>query len=144
MRNPYMNRKPSVAEILVGMAGEAWRRSRERRELVQFMQRYPVEASHLARDLSIEFSELVRLCGRGTEWQTLLTSRLQASGIGIDVLNRTEPEVARDLARCCAQCGSKARCARDLKRQPKSEDWRTYCANEQTLDALRQNQRPER
>ena len=42
----------------------------------------------------------------------------------------------RDLERVCTLCGSKRRCERDLVRNAGSANWRDYCLNVATLDAL--------
>ena len=136
MRNPYAKRIPSGAEILVGMAADAWRRGRERREFARFIQNYPSEADRLTQDLNTDRASLLKLCGKGVEWRALLNGRLRALGIDPGQLDASETVVARDLARCCALCTHKSRCASDLLRDPRREEWKTYCVNEQTLSAL--------
>ena len=66
----------------------------------------------------------------------LLESRARHCGIDFDRLSQTHPEVARDLARCCALCESKSRCARDLRKDAENEVWQTYCPNRDTFAAL--------
>jgi hypothetical protein len=135
MYNAYERHIPSRAEIVVGMVADAWRRWRERREVARFMQRCPDEADRLAQDLKIDKSSLLEISGRGRP--VLLNRRLYALGISPERLQRAEPRVMQDLARCCALCDCKSRCARDLARRPDSGIWRGYCVNAHTIEALR-------
>ena len=132
----YERHIPSRAEIVIGKAAEAWRRWCDRRDFARFVQNDPTEATRLAQDLNVDKASLVRIAGQGRGPPVLLNRRLRALGIDPEHLRRSEPAVAQDLARCCALCGCRSRCARDLSRQPASENWRTYCVNEQTLAAL--------
>jgi hypothetical protein len=132
----YERHIPSRAEIVIGKAAAAWRRWCDGRVFARFVQNDPAEADRLAQDLNVDKASLMRIAGQGRGPPVLLNRRLRALGIYPERLRRSEPAVAQDLARCCALCGCKSRCARDLSRQPGSENWRTYCANEQTLAAL--------
>jgi hypothetical protein len=127
---------PSRAEIVFGMAADAIRRWRDRREFADFAQGCPQEADRLARDLNIDRADLMRIAGAPKGPPVLLNRRLRLLGIDPEQLSRSEPAVTRDLARCCTLCGSKARCAGDLAHRPASTDWRTYCPNQPTLGAL--------
>lgn len=129
-------RIPSRAEIVVGMVGDAIRRVCDRREFARFVDQCPGEADRLARDLNIDKASLQKLAGFGNSRPVLLNRRLRHLGFDPDKLYFSRPAVAQDLARCCALCGSKSRCAKDLDRRPNSADWRNYCPNGQTLAAL--------
>jgi hypothetical protein len=133
----YERHIPSRAEIVIGMLADAIRRWSDRREFAGFMQKYPTEAGRLAHDLNIDQVTLLKVAGQGSGPPVLLNRRLRLLGIDPEQLRRSEPAVAQDLARCCALCGSKSRCARDMAREPKSESWRAYCLNEPTLEMLR-------
>ena len=50
MTYSYENHVPSRAEIVIGMAADAIRRWRDRRELAKFVQGSPGEADRVARD----------------------------------------------------------------------------------------------
>jgi hypothetical protein len=132
----YEHHIPSRAEIVVGMAADAIRNWSDRRDFARFAQDCPAEADRLARDLNIDKASLLAVTGRGSGPPVLLNQRLRLLGIDPEQLRRAEPAVTQDLARCCALCGSKSRCARDLARNPGDAGWRTYCANEPTLEAL--------
>jgi hypothetical protein len=135
MHNAYQRHVPSRAEIVVGKAADAWRRWRGRRAVARFMRQCPEEAERVARDLKVDRSSLLEISGGGPP--ALLNRRLYALDINPERLQRAEPRIAQDLVRCCALCGCKPRCARDLVRRPDSDIWRTYCANASTLEALR-------
>ena len=132
----YENHIPSRAEIVIGMAADAIRRWCDRRELAKFVQSYPGEASRVARDLNLDTETLVKIAGRGNGPPVLLNGRLALLGIDPEQLRQREPAAAQDMARCCALCGSKARCAHDLSSNPASNQWKDYCPNEHTLAAL--------
>ena len=136
----YEKHVPSRAEIVVGMAADVIRRWADRREFVKFARDNPSEADRLAQDLSVDKATFLAVAGRGSGPPALLNWRLSMLGIDPKALQKCEPAVARDLARCCALCSSKTRCARDLARRPQNASWRTYCPNEPTLAALRPNQ----
>jgi hypothetical protein len=136
MAHAYENHVPSRAEIVVGMMADAIRRFCDRREFARFAQECPDEADRLARDLNIDKSSLLKIAGRGRGQPILMNRRLRSLGIDPAKLSAAEPAIAQDLARCCALCGSKSRCARDLARSPGKPDWRGYCPNEPTIGAL--------
>jgi hypothetical protein len=136
----YEKHVPSRAEIVVGIAADAIRRWADRGEFVKFARDNPSEADRLAQDLSVDKATLLAVAGRSNGPPALLNRRLRVLGIDPKALQKREPAVARDLARCCALCNSQSRCARDLARQPDNASWQTYCPNEPTLTALRPSQ----
>ena len=130
----HTDRAPSRLQALSRAVTDAWQRWRELGNLNDYWQRCPAEVDRLALDMGLQQVELKQLSGRRPAWQGLLGGRLEILGVDPDTLERSAPEYARDLARVCALCDSKARCARDLKRRPESGIWRTYCPNEQTMN----------
>ena len=132
----YEHHIPSRAEIVVGMVADAIRRWCDRREFADFARDCPQEADRLARELNVDKASLMRIAGATNGPPVLLNRRLRLLGIDPEQLGRSEPAVAQDLARCCALCGSKARCAHDLAYRRAAADWRTYCPNVSTVDAL--------
>jgi hypothetical protein len=129
----YIDRVSSGLQALAHAAADAWQRRRELSNLNDYWQRCPEEADRLALDVGLQWLELIRVSGQRVAWRGLLEARLNALGAELCRLETETPEYARDLARICALCDSKARCARDLKRRPESGIWRTYCPNESTL-----------
>ena len=96
------------------------------------------EVGRIAQDLGLLPSDLRALVSHGPSEGNLLQRRMAALHLDEDELARSEPATLRDLQRVCTTCGSPRRCARDLKREPDavSQDWRDYCPNSGTLDAL--------
>jgi len=126
----------SFSRTLVPAAAEWWRSWQERREIAEFVQLNSDEAGRVARDSQMNISALLDVAGQGTAGLKLLELRAHQCGIDLGNLGRAHPGVARDLARCCALCRRKSRCARDLRADPKNGVWRTFCPNRETFDAL--------
>jgi hypothetical protein len=132
----YENHVPSRAEIVIGMAADAIRRWCDHRELTKFVEANPREAGRLARDLGLETTTLMKIAARSSGPPVLLNRRLKLLGFDPKQLKDREPAAVRDLERCCALCGSRTRCARDLATRPESTAWKDYCPNQHTLTAL--------
>ena len=130
------NHVSSRAATVIGMAADAIRRWRDHRELAKFVQGSPDEADRVARDLNLDTATLLQIAARSSGPPVFLNRRLALLGIDPEQLRWREPAATQDLARCCALCGSKARCARDLASKPASSHWKDYCPNEPTLAAL--------
>ncbi len=93
------------------------------------------EMEAIARELNLSKAELYALTLTSSGALQSLSKRLSHAGLSEDELAVDHADVLRDMRRVCSQCESKARCARDLKR----ERWAIptkYCPNEQTLLAL--------
>jgi hypothetical protein len=127
---------PSLGQTLMAAAAGWLRRRRDRREIADFVQLNPDEAGRVARDLQINIPALLEVTGHSTAGLKLLDLRAHQCGIDLNTLRHTQPDVARDLVRCCALCRSKSRCARGLRGDPQNETWQTYCPNRQTFDAI--------
>jgi hypothetical protein len=70
---------------------------------------------------------------------SLLFRRLAVLQIDQDELASDDPLLFRELQGLCTLCGSKGRCVRDLAREGDGagqQDWREYCPNATTLNAL--------
>jgi hypothetical protein len=53
-----------------------------------------------------------------------------------DAAQRAEASVIRDLQRVCTLCDEKPHCGDDIDRDPSDPEWRNYCPNVQTIEAL--------
>ena len=102
------------------------------------------EAAHIARDVGVSVSELQTLAGRWPDSSNLLDRRLAASGLSVEGIVHSEPQVVRDMQRVCGQCDVGARCEQDLDKDEHKRVWRDYCPNLTTLDALRTEDRDRR
>jgi hypothetical protein len=70
---------------------------------------------------------------------SLLFRRLAVLQVDRDALASDDPLLFRELQGLCTLCRSKERCARDLAREGDEaarQDWREYCPNATTLNAL--------
>lgn len=87
----------------------------------------------LARDVGLSPDQLIRLTARsgGEELPRLLS----AVGLVPERIERTHPDVMRDMSIVCSGCGTVRRCRRDLDR-----GWapvvQRYCPNTETITAL--------
>jgi hypothetical protein len=94
------------------------------------------ERSRVAQDLNLNGTELRTLAGKWPDSADLLSQRLVALQLDEPAIARTEPAVLRDMERVCSNCSEKSHCSHDIDANPTSSEWRTYCPNVETLDAL--------
>jgi Family of unknown function (DUF6455) len=98
----------------------------------------PDEVANIARDLRLSPSELVILARNGPNAADLLQDMLKALGVDKNAIENDEPLVMRDLERLCTTCHEKRRCRLDLANGVIADNFRDYCPNAFTLDALLQ------
>ena len=96
----------------------------------------PEDVAGIARDLKIGPSELTSLAKKGPDAAALLQRLLVALGVDANELERGDPAVMRDLQRLCITCGYKRRCELDLASGAIATEFKDYCPNAFTLDAL--------
>jgi hypothetical protein len=94
------------------------------------------ELSRIARDLNLNGTELRTLAGKWPDSADLLSQRLAALQLDEPAIARTEPAVLRDMERVCSNCTEQRHCSHDIDANPASTEWRGYCPNVQTIDAL--------
>lgn len=94
------------------------------------------EMSRIAHDLGLSEAELKILARQGPQSPHLLYERVRELGLDRQDIAKAGPAVTRDLEHTCAMCQSQRRCAKDLARHD-VEAGRTYCGNETTLQALK-------
>lgn len=94
------------------------------------------EVARIARDLGIDTAELFKLVDNGPGAADLLQRMLRALGVDRNTLAHTDPLVMRDLQRLCISCSHKKRCERDLAAGTAAQNYREYCPNAVSLDAL--------
>jgi hypothetical protein len=94
------------------------------------------EVAAMARDLKISPGELVSLTKKGPDAANLLQKLLIGLGVDPGGLAHDDPLVMRDLQRLCITCGYKRQCEFDLANDKLTENFREYCPNAYTLDAL--------
>lgn len=93
------------------------------------------EIESIARELNLSPAELGALASMPASSIESLNKRLSHVGLSDARLAASRPEVLRDLRRVCSLCTSRARCARDLRRERRATPSK-YCPNDQTLQAL--------
>ncbi|MCC6888367.1 MAG: hypothetical protein IT536_07535 [Hyphomicrobiales bacterium] len=92
------------------------------------------ERRRIARDCALSEPELRLLAGQGKDAADLLTRRMRALALDPGSIGYRQ---MCDLRRCCAQCPSKRRCARELGDTGAGWlAWSAYCPNAYTLTAL--------
>lgn len=96
----------------------------------------PQEVAGIARDLKIAPGELASLATKGPDAAALLRRLLLALGVDPNELECGDPAVMRDLRRLCITCGYKRQCELDLASGAITDNFRDYCPNAFTLDAL--------
>jgi DNA-binding transcriptional LysR family regulator len=90
----------------------------------------------MAQDVGMSSEELRRLARLGPGAADLLPQRMAALDLDQKEVAREEPQTLHDLQRVCAMCEYHRRCARDLGHDPDNPEWKHYCPNATTLEAL--------
>lgn len=129
-------RYPSLEEIL-GAIADWINRYREayaaRSELVNCG---ADEVARIAHDLSISSNELATLAAKDANSADLLQKMLVALGVDPKNFACDDPAALRDLQRLCVNCRQKQRCAHEFDVGTAAENYREFCPNSYTLDAL--------
>lgn len=115
-----------------------WSNWREARANVAALQQCgTAEVARMAHDTGLETHELRALAGKWPDSANELNVRLRTLGLDAETISATEPHVLRDLQRTCSMCISKGRCNHDLASDEHAAEWREYCPNVSTLDAMK-------
>ena len=96
----------------------------------------PDDVVRVARDLRLTPDELQALARKGPNAADLLLKMLVALHVDPKALENTDPHVMRDLQRLCTTCGAKKRCEHELADGTADNNFREFCPNAFTLDAL--------
>jgi hypothetical protein len=95
------------------------------------------EVARMAQDFGLTSAELGELARQGPDAATRLPQMLAALGIDGAAVSRDEPAVMRDLERLCSLCSRKRECSNELAGDDVKANYRDFCPNAGTLDALR-------
>jgi hypothetical protein len=79
-----------------------------------------------------------RSTAKGMAPDKLLNCRMATLGLDPEEIESIEFGTFAEIRRNCTGCGYREACATDLKRDPSSPVWETYCPNAGTLIALAQ------
>ena len=71
-----------------------------------------------------------------TENDGLLDCRMAMLGLDFEAIKQSDGETLGQIMRECTRCGFREACAVDLRRDPNSPVWETYCPNVKALIAL--------
>ena len=63
----------------------------------------------------------------------LLDCRMAMLGLDLFAIKSDGSDKLEEIMRSCASCGYREACAVDLKRDPNSPVWETYCPNAEAL-----------
>jgi hypothetical protein len=96
----------------------------------------PEDVAQLARDLHVSPSEMASLVTKGLQSAALLEKMLLALGVEPGRLAHANPLIMQDLQRLCIACVVKRRCEHDLAEGTATANFRDYCPNAFTLEAL--------
>jgi len=111
----------------------SWRRTRNG---LAELHRFRTGLELLARDVNLTLGDLRAVAAKWPDDGDPLRGRLRTLQLDPELISSAQSYGLRDLERVCTLCGSKRRCERDLVRNAGSADWRDYCLNVATLDAL--------
>jgi len=100
------------------------------------------EATKIAKDLALPASELRRLIAKGPNASNAVSEMLCALSIAPDALADSDPTTMKDLQRTCILCARKSRCRKELVEGTAVRNFREFCPNAHTLDAVLSQKKP--
>jgi hypothetical protein len=124
-------------QALLAAISAWWRKWKDCRAAVSEVESLgDAELAHVAQDVGLSAPQLRTLAGKWPDSADLLSQRLAALQLDEAAVSQTEPGVLRDLQRVCSMCLEQPHCGHDIDRDPTNPEWREYCPNVGTLDAL--------
>ena len=94
------------------------------------------EVALIARDIGVSPGELISIANKGPHAADELPKLLRALGVDAKKLGSNDPSLMRSLQRICISCGHKDQCQHDLAAGTAASNYRDYCPNAMSLDAL--------
>jgi hypothetical protein len=94
------------------------------------------ELDRMAQDLGMSANDLQDIVARGPDAANLLFERMRVLGITKADVERSAEFLMHDLERTCSLCKGKRVCSHDLASAPADPNWKNYCPNATTLEAL--------
>jgi hypothetical protein len=110
-----------------------WDRQRTLHELGQCDGR---DLQRVLHELNVTEPELNDAVIRGAYPKLLLPEMVQALGLKGESIDKDYPRIADDLKRVCSQCPDKKRCRHQLDARTAASNYREFCYNATTLEAL--------
>jgi hypothetical protein len=119
---------------------EVWKNWQSRRALACELNSLDLrQREELAHDVGITefvFERLYKKGGRTGELERLM----YVLSLGAEKIGFIYPGVARDMSRVCSECSMTSRCLRELNAGSAGRNYKEYCPNAPTLDALLKEQ----
>jgi hypothetical protein len=119
-----------AVETLLTRVRDWWRRQGELSYLDD------KELARVAAELGMSANALEDLVERGPDAAHNLYERMRALGLSKTDVDAAAHGALRDLQRTCACCNEKGVCEKDLAKRPDDPNWKSYCPNAVTLEAL--------
>ena len=94
------------------------------------------EVALIARDIGVSPVELITIANKGPHAADELPKLLRALGVDPQKLGSNDPALMRSLQRICISCEHKDQCQHDLAAGTVTSNYRDYCPNAMSLDAL--------
>ena len=110
-----------------------WKKIATLRELEQCHGRVLERILH---DLNVSKAELTSAVTQSVHSEVLLSRMLRVLDLPAERIRASYPGVESDLRRVCAQCPASTRCRRELADQTAAANYREFCLNSMTLEAL--------
>ncbi|MBS0245197.1 MAG: hypothetical protein JSR61_01155 [Proteobacteria bacterium] len=95
------------------------------------------ETAQIAADVGLSVADLERVNQMSPHAADPMVQRLASMDMNPDEVARVEPAVFHDLQRVCSFCDDKKQCQYELRRDPDGTEWKTYCPNMPTFEALK-------
>ncbi len=100
----------------------------------------PEDVARVAQELRVPASELAALASKGPNSAALLEKMLLSLDVKRGSLPQGNSPLMRDLQRLCVACVAKRRCQHELVDGTAAQNFRDFCPNAYTLDALLQGE----
>lgn len=107
------------------------------REIEDICASSSVEFSRIAGDLGVAPETLDEFVRKGPHAADELPRLLRELGIDLTKLAKAHPQLLVDMQRVCAFCGKKKICNRNLASHTSGENYKSYCENAETIDAIK-------
>lgn len=110
-----------------------WKRIATLRELEHCEGR---DLQRILHDLNVSKAELTSAVTQGVRPEVLLPQMLRELDLPADGIKASYPSVEADLRRVCAHCPETTRCRKELDDHTAAANYREFCLNSMTLEAL--------
>jgi hypothetical protein len=132
-----MNQPIAMQSVIAGLA-DWWRERRDiATQLNEIATLSPGDLAAAAADCGVTTADLIAVVRSGPHGADEMQQLLAALNIDPAAVRADRPGILREMAVNCAECGSKARCRRDLADGIAAAHYGDYCVNAETMNELR-------